>query len=97
MCIRDSDDDRVVVWRTNDPGGPATGLELRPGESLTLPALLEARRCDFGDEPLDPATAADLPPLEPGSYDARAVVGFDEFDSGSRFTLVSPTTPFIVD
>ncbi|GAA1748739.1 hypothetical protein [Agromyces humatus] len=91
------DDDRVLVWHSSDPAGLATTLELAPGEALRLPGSLETRRCRFGDEPLDPTAMADLPPLTSGSYGARAVVGFDAFDSGSRVMLVSPTTSFIVE
>ncbi|MCD2443959.1 hypothetical protein LQ757_16885 [Agromyces sp. SYSU K20354] len=91
------DDDGVVVWRTSDPGGPGTGLELAPGESLTLRGSLETRRCVFGDEPLDEAPRADLPPLTAGSYGARAMVEFFAFDSLARFVLVSPGEPFTVE
>ena len=89
------DDDRVVVWHTSAPGGPATTLELAPGESITLPGSFETRRCDAGDEPLG-TPATELPPLAPGSYGVRAVVGF-AFDSGSPVALVSPEQAFIVE
>ena len=89
------DDDRIVVWHTSTAGGSTTALELAPGESFTLPGSFETRRCDFGDEPLDPA-ATELPPLASGSYGARAVVGFTS-DSGSSVALVSPARTFVVE
>ena len=89
------DDDRAVVWHTSAPGGPATALDLAPGESITLPGSFETRRCDAGDEPLDTA-ATELPPLSPGSYGVRAVVGF-VFASGSPDALVSAEQSFIVE
>ena len=89
------DDDRVVVWHTSTPGGPATTLELTPGESITLPGSFETRRCDAGDEPLG-TPATELPPLAPGSYGVRALVGF-AFDSGSPVVLVSPARAIIVE
>ena len=89
------DDDRVVVWHTSTPGGPATTLELTPGESITLPGSFQTRRCDAGDEPLG-TPATELPPLAPGSYGVRALVGF-AFDSGSPVVLVSPARAIIVE
>lgn len=89
-------EDGVVVWRTaNRIAVTAQPIALDPGESITLPASFETRRCGIGDELL--GARADDPPLEAGMYAVSAVVEFAPSGSVAAVAIMSPAEDIAVD
>ena len=89
-------EDGVVVWRTaNRIAVTAQPIALDPGESITLQASFETRRCGIGDELL--GASADDPPLEAGMYEVRAVVEFAASGSVAAVAIMSPAADVAVD
>jgi hypothetical protein len=78
--------DGVVVWHSNGPTAMvAATVRLAPGESMDYPATFEPVRCTVADDSAE-SFRADLPPLEPGEYEASALI---DISAGGALQLVS--------
>ena len=79
----------TVVWHTNGPAIQSLAiLELAPGETGELPATLVPVRCAPEDEALG-AFPADLPALEPGTYEISIALDVADETTGAVTLLIS--------
>ncbi|MGW9181991.1 hypothetical protein [Agromyces sp. NPDC055661] len=86
----------VVTWHssgTSEAG--AVHVSLAPGESVTLPGVVEALHCTAADDDGE-ALPGDLPPLSPGPYALGATVAFSTPVEGMVLLLTSPLVPMSV-
>lgn len=66
----------ITVWHSNGPTIMlATMIDLKPGDSMELPASFEPVRCGEEDE-LQESFRPDLPALEAGVYELSVIVPF---------------------
>ena len=70
-------------------------VSLAPGESVTLPGVLEARHCTAADDD-GTGLPPDLPPLSPGPYALGATIAFSTPVEGMVLLLSSPLVPMSV-
>ncbi|TYL52434.1 hypothetical protein [Agromyces mariniharenae] len=86
----------VVAWHsTGTSEAGAIGISLAPGESVTLPGVVEALRCTAADDD-GTGLPPDLPPLSPGPYGLGAAVAFSTPAEGMVLLLSSPLVPMTV-
>jgi len=86
----------VVTWHssgTSEAG--AVHVSLAPGESVTLPGVVEALHCTAADDD-GSGLPNDLPPLSPGPYGLGAAVAFSTPAEGMVLLLTSPLVPMSV-
>ena len=70
-------------------------VSLAPGESVTLPGVVEALRCTAADDD-GTGLPPELPPLSPGPYGLAAAVAFSTPAEGMVLLLTSPLVPMSV-
>ncbi|NUT58738.1 MAG: hypothetical protein HOQ00_07840 [Agromyces sp.] len=86
----------VVAWHsTGTSEAGAIGISLAPGESVTLPGVVEALHCTAADDD-GTGLPPDLPPLSPGPYGLAAAVAFSTPAEGMVLLLSSALVPMSV-
>ncbi|MBF0671464.1 MAG: hypothetical protein IR160_02635 [Salinibacterium sp.] len=81
-------EDSVTVWHSSETGElPSAVVDLEPGESMRLEANYLPVRCEQEDKTRE-RLRDDLPPLEPGIYQLRAVIPLT-LDDGSAPELIT--------
>lgn len=86
----------VVAWHsTGTAEAGAIEISLAPGESVSLPGVVEALHCTAADDD-GTGLPPDLPPLSPGPYGLGAAVAFSTPVEGMVLLLTSPLVPMSV-